>query len=202
MTIIRTIEDLESHYGQPGEASLIKVTDRLTPGYRRLVEASPLVILATSGPEGLDCSPRGDAGQAVRILDDQTLLMADRRGNNRMDSLRNIVRDGRVALLFLIPGSNTTFRVNGNAVVSVDPDLLTSLEMEGNAPRSALRVTIREAYFQCARAILRAALWDTIARIDAKTLPTAGELLKETEDSFDAAAYDRDWPARAKTTMW
>ncbi|PWW04491.1 hypothetical protein DFR52_1011190 [Hoeflea marina] len=202
MSIIASIEDLEEIYGRPGEASLIKVADRIIPGYRRLIEASPFVALATSGPEGLDCSPRGDAGQAVRIRDDRTLLMADRRGNNRMDSLRNIVRDGRVAMMFLIPGSDTTLRVNGTAVISVEPELLAAMAMEGKLPRTVVVISIGEIYFQCARAVMRARLWEEDAKIAPRSLPTPGELLKQMQDAFDAESYDRDWPGRAKTSMW
>src|ERR1700755_3576507 len=135
MSVVTTIEQLEAIYGFPGESSTVKVADRITPSYRVLIETSPFAALATSGPEGLDCSPRGDLPGFVRIHDETTLMMADRRGNNRVDSLRNIVRDPRVALLFLIPGSGTTLRINGEAHLSVDPDLLGSFVMEGKAPR-------------------------------------------------------------------
>jgi PPOX class probable FMN-dependent enzyme, DR_2398 family len=202
LTTITTIEELEDLYGTPAETSLVKVTDRLTPGYRRLVEASPFMLLATAGPEGLDCSPRGDRGQAVTIRDDRTVILADRRGNNRIDSLRNIVRDPRVALIFLIPGSTTTLRINGTAVISVDPDLLASLAIEGTPPRSALVISIGEVYFQCSRALMRASLWEEAARVDAKDLPTVGELLKEIKAGFDAATYDREWPERAVKSLW
>lgn len=202
ITTIGTIEELEAIYGDAGEASIIKVSDRMTAGYRRLVEASPLAALATVGPEGLDCSPRGDPGQAVMIRDERTLILPDRRGNNRIDSLRNIVRDGRVALLFLIPGSNTTLRVNGGAEISVDPDLLESLEMEGKKPRSAIVITIVEIYFQCARALMRAELWNADAWPDVSGLPTPGQLMRELKQDFDAQTYDREWPERAKTSMW
>ncbi len=153
MSVVRTVAELEAIYGETLEASRIKVSHRLTEGYRRLVEASPVVALATCGPEGLDCSPRGDPGQVISIRDDRTMLLPDRRGNNRIDSLRNIVRDGRVALLFLIPGSNSTLRVNGTAEISVEPELLASLAMEGKPPRSVIVVTVGEIYFQCARAL-------------------------------------------------
>ena len=131
MSIIATIRDLEAIYGQPNEASTVKVAGRITPQYRVLIDKSPFASLATCGPEGLDCSPRGDLPGFVRVHDDKTLMMPDRRGNNRVDSLRNIVRDPRVALLFLIPGSGSTLRVNGHAQVSVDPDLLTSFAIDG-----------------------------------------------------------------------
>src|ERR1700756_923137 len=131
MSVVATIEQLEAIYGFPGESSTVKVADRITPSYRVLIEKSPFAALATSGPDGLDCAPRGDLPGFVRIHDDKTLMMPNRRGNNRVDSLRNIVRDPRVALLFLIPGSGTTLRINGRAHLSVDPDLLASFKMEG-----------------------------------------------------------------------
>ncbi|MEM5472414.1 pyridoxamine 5'-phosphate oxidase family protein [Hoeflea sp. AS60] len=202
MTIIKTVAELEAIYGEISEASLIKVSDRLTEGYRKLIEASPLLALATSGAEGLDCSPRGDPGQVMTIRDDRTLVLPDRRGNNRIDSLLNIVRDGRVALLFLIPGSNSTLRVNGRAEISVDADLLASLAMEGKLPRSAIVITIGEIYFQCARALMRARIWDAEAWPDLATLPTAGSLMRELKHDFDSQTYDREWPERAKTSMW
>ena len=202
MTILKTVAELESIYGETSEASLIKVSDRLTQGYRQMMEASPLVVLATGGPEGLDCSPRGDPGQVITIKDERTLILPDRRGNNRIDSLRNIVRDGRVALLFLIPGSNSTLRVNGRAEISVDADLLASLAMEGKLPRSAIVITIGEIYFQCARALMRARVWDREAWPDLAELPTPGSLMRELKQDFDSQTYDREWPERAKTSMW
>ncbi len=204
MAIIDTLEALEAIYSPaPVPASTVKVSDRLTPHYRALVEASPFLALATVGPEGLDCSPRGDAHGLVTIADDRTLILPDRRGNNRIDSLRNIVRDPRVALLFLIPGSGTTFRVNGRAVISVEPGLLDSLAVEGKAPRTALIVTIEECYFQCARAVMRAGLWKTEAQVDPKSIPTAGAMLAAvTAGEVGGAAYDEAWPARAAATMW
>lgn len=202
MTIIKKVADLEAIYGEISEASLIKVSDCLTGGYRKLIEASPIVALATCGPEGLDCSPRGDPGRVMTIRDDHTLVLPDRRGNNRIDSLRNIVRDGRVALLFLIPGSNSTLRVNGRAEISIDPDLLESLAIEGKLPRSAIVVTIGEIYFQCARALMRARIWDREAWPDVTALPTPGSLMRELKQDFDSQTYDREWPERAKTSMY
>jgi len=204
MAIIDTLEALEAIYSPaPVPASTVKVSDRLTPHYRALVEASPFLALATVGPEGLDCSPRGDAHGLVTIADDRTLILPDRRGNNRIDSLRNIVRDPRVALLFLIPGSGTTFRVNGRAVISVEPGLLDNLAVEGKAPRTALIVTIEECYFQCARAVMRSGLWKAEAQVDPKSLPTAGAMLAAvTAGEVGGAGYDEAWPARAAATMW
>src|SRR5215813_2477839 len=158
MTVISTIEQLEAIYGFPNDASTVKVADRVTLPYRILIEKSPFAALATSGPEGLDCSPRGDVAGFVRIHDERTLMMPDRRGNNRVDSLRNIVRDPRMALLFLIPGSGSTLRINGRAQVSADPALLASFEMDGKAPRTVIVMRVGEVYFQCARAIVRSDL--------------------------------------------
>src|ERR1700751_3037928 len=199
MSIIATIEQLEAIYGFPGETSTVKVADRITPSYRVLIEKSPFAALATSGPEGLDCSPRGDVPGFVRIHDETTLMMPDRRGNNRVDSLRNIVRDPRIALLFLIPGSGTTLRINGEAHLSADPALLASFKREGKAPRTVGVMTGQEIYFQCARAIVRSDLWNPDKRVDPKTLPTPGQILAEmSENRVGGEAYDRDWPERAR----
>jgi PPOX class probable FMN-dependent enzyme len=203
MSIIATIEQLEAIYGHPNDASTVKVADRVTPAYRILIEKSPFATLATCGPEGLDCSPRGDQEGFVRIHDDKTLMIPDRRGNNRVDSLRNIVRDPRVALLFLIPGSGSTLRVNGHALVSVAPDLLASFKVEGKAPRTVIVMTVQEVYFQCARAIVRADLWNPDRRVDPRTLPTPGQILAEMSDNqVGGKKYDQEWPERARQTMW
>lgn len=203
MAILTSVEQLEALYGMPGEASLVKELDRLIPQYRRLIDVSPFVALATSGPEGLDCSPRGDLAGFVRVQDERTLLMPDRRGNNRADLLKNIIRDGRVGLLFLIPGSGTTLRVNGRAVVSVDPDLCASFAMEGKPARSVIVMTIDAVYFQCARAIIRSELWSAAKHVDPKRLPTPGEILEATSQArIDGDAYDREWPERARNSMW
>jgi uncharacterized protein len=203
MSIIATIEDLEAIYGQPNEASTVKVADRVTPQYRVLIDKSPFVALATCGPEGLDCSPRGDLPGFVRVHDAKTLMMPDRRGNNRVDSLRNIVRDPKVALLFLIPGAGSTLRVNGRAQVSVDPDLLASFRIDGKAPRTVVVITVEEIYFQCARAIVRAELWNPDKRVDPADLPTPGQILAEmSENRVGGEDYDRVWPERARQTLW
>src|SRR3954467_1699613 len=174
MSVIATIEQLEAIYGFPNDASTVKVADRVTPSYRVLIEKSPFAALATCGPEGLDCSPRGDLAGFVRIHDEKTLMMPDRRGNNRCDSLRNIVRDPRVALMFLIPGSGTTLRINGRAHLSTDPELLASFAIDGQAPRSVIVATVEAVYFQCARAVVRSELWNPARHVDPESLPTPG----------------------------
>lgn len=202
ITIIASVDELKAIYGDVAEASILKVTRALTPEYRAMIEASPFVALATVGPEGMDCSPRGDLGGVVRVADERTILLPDWRGNNRIDSLLNIVRDPRVALMFLVPGSNTTMRVNGEAVVSVAPELLESFEMDGRHPRSVTIITIGEVYFQCARALMRSELWNPEHFERASTLPTPGKMLKSAKADFDHETYDREWAGRAAKTMW
>ncbi|POF29237.1 pyridoxamine 5'-phosphate oxidase family protein [Roseibium marinum] len=202
MTILTSLDELHAHYGEPVEASIIKEIGHLSAAYRTIVEASPFCSLTTCGPEGLDCSPRGDDEAVVRIKDEKTLLMPDRRGNNRIDSLRNIVRDPRVSLMFMIPGWNNVLRINGTAVVSVGQELLASFEKEGKQPRSVIVITIDTAYFQCARAIMRARLWDPAVQVSKRDLPTPGSIMQEISDSFDGKTYDEAWPGRAAKSMW
>jgi PPOX class probable FMN-dependent enzyme len=203
MSVITTVEQLEAIYGVTNDASTVKVADHVTPLYRVFIEKAPFAALATIGPEGIDCSPRGDLPGFVRIHDPKTLMLPDRRGNNRVDSLRNIVRDPRVSLMFLIPGSGNATRVNGRAHLSIDPELLASFKVEGKAPRSVMVMTVDEIYFQCARAIVRADLWNPDKRVDPKTLPTPGQILAEmSENKVGGAEYDRAWPERAAATMW
>ena len=196
---VTDIAALEALYAQPSEASLIKVTDHLTPQYRQWIAASRFCILSTIGPEGTDGSPRGDDGPVVHIADDRTLLLPDWRGNNRMDSLRNIVRDGRVSLLFLIPGSTTAMRVNGTAHLSVDPALLAGFARAEGLPRTVIVIDIAQVYSQCARALIRADIW---RRDDSAGLPTVGDMLRGVKAGFDGAGYDADWPGRAAQTLW
>jgi PPOX class probable FMN-dependent enzyme len=203
MTPIATIAELEAIYGQPSEASLVKEIDRLIPEYRAYVEASPFVALATAGPEGLDCSPRGDAPGLVRVIDEKTLVLPDRRGNNRIDSLKNVLRDPRVALLFFVPGIDNTLRINGRAHLTADRTLLGSFAVEGKAPRTALVIAIERVYFQCSRALMRSALWDPARHRAPKDLPSAGEMLAATTAGrVGGPDYDRAWPARAKESLW
>ncbi|MGV8831426.1 MAG: pyridoxamine 5'-phosphate oxidase family protein [Devosia sp.] len=204
MTYLTSIDQLEALYAPaPAPAAITKVAHTMTPHYRRLIEASPFAALATIGPEGIDCSPRGDQPGFVRIHDDTTLMMPDRRGNNRIDSLRNIVRDSRCAFLFLLPGSGTTFRANGRARISIDPDLLASFAVDSKAPRSVIVMKIDELYFQCARAIIRSELWNPARHIDPASLPTPGQILASmTDNQVGGDSYDQAWPERARQTMW
>jgi PPOX class probable FMN-dependent enzyme len=201
--IIGTVEELEAIYGAPGEPSLVKETPFITEQYKAYIEASPFLTLATAGPEGLDCSPRGDIPGFVRVADERTLLMPDRLGNNRCDSLKNILRDPRVALCFLIPGSTNALRVNGTAQLSVDPELLESFAINGKPPRSVAVIRTEAVYFQCGRAIVRSMLWESEARVDPATLPTPGEILAEmSKNRVGGSDYDTEWKGRAEKTLW
>lgn len=200
MTPIKSLEALTALYPEVSPRSLAKVATRMTPLYRTWIEASRFCVLTTVGPEGTDGSPRGDAGPVVRITDDQTILLPDWMGNNRLDSLRNIVRDGRVSLMFMVPGSTNVVRINGTAILTADPEAIGLFDNSGKTPRSVIVVTISEMYFQCAKAVMRARLWS--GEDEAQGLPTAGAFLKEMESGFDAETYDATYPEYAKTRMW
>lgn len=201
--IITSITELESLYGEVNTASLLKETDRVVPEYRAFIAAAPFVVLATRGPEGLDCSPRGDGPGFVRVQDEKTLLLPDRRGNNRIDSLRNIVRDPHVALLFLIPGIGETLRVNGRATISVEPALIESFAVDGKAPRSVITISVEAVYFQCARAILRSELWNPERHVARSSLPSAGQILAAlSNNEVGGEAYDTALPERQRTTLY
>jgi len=200
---ITTIAELEALYGEVNKGSLLKETDRIVPEYRAFIEAAPFAALATRGPEGLDCSPRGDGPGFVRVRDEKTLLLPDRRGNNRIDSLRNIVRDPSVALLFLIPGIGETLRVNGRAAISVEPNLLESFAIDGKAPKSVLAITVEAVFFQCARAILRSELWNPDKHVARGSLPSAGRILASlSNNQVGGEDYDRELPERQRTTLY
>jgi PPOX class probable FMN-dependent enzyme len=202
MITIETIEQLETLYGEPVPASIVKEVDRITPHYATFITASPFVALATSGPEGLDCTPRGDLPGFVRVHDEKTLMMPDRRGNNRVDSLRNIIVDPRVGLLFLVPGSGTTLRVNGRARLSIDPELLASFAVEGKAPRSVVVISVDAVYFQCSLAILRSELWDPERHVDPAALPTPGQMIAAlTANGFGGEEDDEARLERAQSSM-
>ncbi len=197
---ITDIAGLEALYDQPRKSAMMKVTPHLTKHYRDWIARSRFCVLTTVGPAGTDGSPRGDEGPVVKIEGDKTLLMPDWRGNNRMDSLRNIVADGRVSLMFMIPGSANVMRINGTAVVSVADDMLQKFSDRDTLPRSVIVISIAEVYSQCARAIMRSGLWTS--GDESAGLPTVGDMLTEVEEEFDGADYDATWGARASETMW
>ena len=198
---INDICELSDLYGEPAAASIGKVVNELTPLYLKWIMTSRFCVVSTVGTEGTDGSPRGDDGPVVRPLDAKTLAMPDWRGNNRMDTLRNIVEDGRISLMFMIPSSNTVVRLNGTAKLSIDPELTEQFEIKGRHPRSVIVISIVEIYTQCARAPMRAALW--AGEPVPEGLPTAGELLAEaTWGEQGGQDYDADWLPRALQTMW
>ncbi|HUC67626.1 MAG TPA: pyridoxamine 5'-phosphate oxidase family protein [Stellaceae bacterium] len=200
---ITTLEQLKAIYGEPVGNSLVKELDHVSDHYRAMIEASPFVVIATSGPEGLDCTPRGDPPGFVRVVDRKTLMLPDRRGNNRVDSLRNLVVDPRISLLFLIPGVGETLRVNGRAVISTDPELCRSFAMEDKLPRSVIVVTAERVYFQCPKALVRSRLWDPSRHVDRKSLPSSGQILAAIRPGeIDADALDRAYPERLKQTIY
>lgn len=200
MRVIEDLAALAALYDRPSTAAMTKVAGRLTPHYRAWIGAARFCILSTVGPDGTDASPRGDDGPVVRIIDDQTFWMPDWRGNNRLDGLRNIVVDGRVSLLFMVPGSTNVVRVNGRAVLSDDPAVTDSFDQHGKHPKVVIVITLSEVYFQCAKAIMRAGLW---SGVDASAiLPTAGQFLKEMDQDFDADGYDLSYPTDATKKMW
>lgn len=199
---IHSLAALEALFGRPGEASLKKEVPFLHPAYRALIAASPFAVLATVGPDGLDASPRGDAPGFVAVHDEKTLLLPERRGNNRIDSLHNIVADPRVALLFLIPGVGETLRVNGRARITAAPALLARFAVEGRPPQCVIEIAVETVFFQCARAIQRSQLWAPVPE-GPRTVPTPGAILSALTDSaFDGETYDRELPARQRATLY
>jgi len=201
--VVTSVDALERLYGTPYGPSLVKETDRITEHYREFIEAAPFFALASAGPEGLDCSPRGDAPGFVRVADEKTLVIPDRRGNNRIDTLRNILNDPRVALLFLIPGCGETIRVNGRAKISTDPALLQDFVVDGKAPRSVIVVFVDRIFYQCAKAIVRSKLWDSSRHVDRKSLPSTGIILADlTQGKIVATEHDKAAPERLKATLY
>jgi hypothetical protein len=197
---ITDLTALESLFGPVSEAAIRKEVNSLHPVYRQWIEASPFAVLATVGSDGLDASPRGDPASLVTVRDEHTLWLPERRGNNRIDSLRNIVLDPRVALLFFVPGVTETLRINGRARISVAPDLLERLAMDGVRPKCVVEVKIEAVFFQCARALLRSKLWSYPGE---PTVPSPGAMLAAlTDAAIDGAAYDLDLPERQRSTLY
>ena len=203
MSTVRTLAELESLYDAPVQTAVIKEIDHLTELHRAYIEASPFVIVATSGPGGVDCSPRGDPPGFVRVVDDRTLLMPDRRGNNRLDSLRNLVVDPRIGLLFLVPGVGVTMRINGTAEITTDLLLRESFAFEGKLPTTVIVVTTQSVYTQCPKALIRSHLWDPSRHREASELPSVGDILEAiTAGDFDGKAHDAAYPERVRQTIY
>ena len=201
--MVRTVQELEALYEAPVATSVIKEVDHLTDLHRAYIEASPFVVVATSGPGGLDCSPRGDPPGFVRVVDECTLLLPDRRGNNRLDTLRNLVVDPRIALLFFVPGVGVTLRVNGMAEVSTDMALRESFAIGAKLPTTVIAVTVSSVYTQCPKALIRSHLWDPSRHRDPADLPSVGEILQAiTSGDLDAKTFDDAYPERVRQTIY
>jgi PPOX class probable FMN-dependent enzyme len=203
MQRITTLEQLDAMYGAPVPAAVVKEIDYISDHYRQFIDKSPFVVVATVGPEGLDCSPRGDPAGFVRVRDNKTVLIPDRRGNNRVDALRNLVRDPRISLLFMIPGIGSTLRINGRAEIVVDAELNASFALHGKLPRCVIVVTAERVYTQCPKALVRSRLWAPESQIDRSELPSAGEMIAAlSKGAIDGAEYDRAYPQRLKETIY
>ena len=201
--LVTSVDQLERIYGEPYGPSLAKEADRITVHYRAFIEAAPFFALASGGADGFDCSPRGDAPGFVRVHDEKTLLIPDRRGNNRIDTLRNILQDPRVALLFLIPGCGETIRVMGRAKISTDPALTQTFVVNGKTPRAVFIVAVEQVYFQCTKAIIRSKLWEAETKIDRKSLPSNGTIIAAiTQGREGGEEYDKAYPERLRQTIY
>jgi hypothetical protein len=200
---VTSMEQLNALYGEVHPPARVKEIDHVNAHYRAFIEAAPFFAMATAGPDGLDCSPRGDPAGFVRVHDEKTLLIPDRRGNNRIDSLRNLIHDPRVGLLFLIPGCGETIRINGRATISTDPELCKSFVMEGKMPRCVLVIAVERVYYQCAKAIVRSKLWDPASKVDRTSLPSAGTILAGISGGkVGGPEHDRTYPERLKATIY
>ena len=199
---ITSTEQLDALYGPAVPRSITKELDHISDHYRAFIDAAPFVVIATVGPEGLDCSPRGDPAGFVRVVDQHTVMIPDRRGNNRIDTLRNIVRDPRISLLFLIPGVNETLRINGRAELSTEPELCASFAMDEKLPKSVIVVRAERVYFQCPKALVRSHLWSAEAQIPRSALPTTGQIMQALDCEFDGADYDRNYAEHLKKTIY
>lgn len=200
ITFLETEDDLATLYGAPNPVSIEKVMPVVTPLYEKWINASRFCVLGTYANDRVDLSPRGDDGPVVHVLDPSHIAIPDWRGNNRLDSLRNIMRDGAVSLMFMAVGSTNAVRVVGDARLSADPQLCDQFRKGRHVPKIVIIVRVNEVYSQCGRAILRAGLWNTAPTPD---VPTIGDLMVEAKNGdFDGPAYDADWGTRASTTLW
>ena len=199
---IKSVEELQQLYGPPSVRAIVKELTYLSDHYKQFIATSPFVLIASSGPEGLDISPRGDKPGFVNAVDTQTLLLPDRRGNNRVDTLTNIVRDDRISLIFLIPGVGETLRVNGRAKVLIDESICAEFVERGKVPKSVIAIRVEAVYFQCQKALVRSCLWAEDAQVDRSKLPSVGQILQALDDNFDGAEYDKNDPGRLQETLY
>jgi PPOX class probable FMN-dependent enzyme len=201
---VTSLEQLDALYGDPNPRALTKEVPVVTPLYARLIAASPFAVLATHGPQGIDCSPRGDTPGFVQVLDEHTLLVPDRRGNNRLDTLRNLVHDPAIALLFMIPGMGETVRVRGTATISTAEELRARFEVSRALPATVLVVHVERVYFQCQRALVRSHLWDPERHATRSALSTAGQLQADGGGltAVEAAVFDADLVVRVGSRLF
>ncbi|WP_367281149.1 pyridoxamine 5'-phosphate oxidase family protein [Sneathiella sp.] len=186
-----SVEELYSVYKPPAERAVQKEIPRLDKHCRDFIALSPFLVMSTDGGDGTaDASPRGDAPGFVTVLDDNTLALPDRPGNNRLDSLLNILRNPAVGLIFLVPGINETLRINGKATISLDPDLMEAHAVQGKLPRSVLKIAVTSAYMHCAKALIRSKLWDPDSKVERSVFPTLGQVLADQIAGMDAEQSD------------
>ncbi len=206
MNTINSLSELQERYGKTVKQAQWKEIDHINDHYRQFIEASPFLILSTYGNKGIDCSPRGDPPGFVRVIDKNQLLIPDRRGNNRLDSLQNIVANGQVGLIFIVPNVGETIRVSGFAKIIVDQTLCDSFSINNKAPNSVISVKVHKAYYQCQKALVRSALWDSSTYIEREKLPTSGQMAENFSSmhnsEFDGDAYDRNYPRHIKKTIY
>ncbi len=206
MKKIKSVEELCTLYGEPAKASLWKELSYLSPHYQAFIHKAPFLILSTYGEKGVDCSPRGDPAGFVQVVDEKTLHIPDRRGNNRLDSLKNIVANKNVGIIFLIPGVGETLRVAGTAEIIVDEALCESFSVNGKAASSVIEVFVEKAFVQCPKALKRSSLWENEAKLVRSELPSLGEMLQycaeKNNAEFSAEDYDKAYPERVKKTMY
>ena len=200
--VITTEAELDDTYGAPVPVAITKALDHISAHYRAYIEHSPFVVIASSGPGGLDCTPRGDPAGFVRVVDRNAVLIPDRRGNNRIDTLRNLVHDPRISLLFLILGIGLTLRINGRAEIRTDRVLRESFEMQGKTPATVIAVSAERVYTQCPKALVRSKLWDASVYLSKSDLPSSGEMLQAIEAGFDGATWDAQYGDRLKKTIY
>jgi len=206
MQKIKSIADLKEVYGEAVPGALWKEIDYINDHYRQFIEKSPFLILATQGDKGIDCSPRGDPAGFVRVVNERCIQLPDRRGNNRLDSLRNIVANPEVGLIFLIPNIGETIRLSGRADIVVEPELCDSFAINGKPASSVISISVEKVYFQCQKAIARSKLWDADLHIQRDELPSTGEMVKQFASmnnvEFDGQAYDQNYPEHMKKTIY
>ena len=206
METIKSISDLESIYGSAVPGAVWKEIDHISDHYRQFIEKSPFLILATSGVKGIDCSPRGDPAGFVRVVNEKCIQLPDRRGNNRLDSLRNIISNPNVGLIFLIPNIGETIRLSGKAKILADDELCSSFSIKGKPASSVISIDVEKVYFQCQKALVRSKLWDSSAHIQRSELPSTGEMVKEfaslNDIEFDGDEYDANYPDHMKKTIY